>query len=118
MKRILLLSSLVLICFASVKAENSAIIQNILKDYVAQKVEKMQQLINFTDAQAIELKDLELKYLLKVQKAENCRCCNTKKKVAKLRTKRDADLQKILTREQYIKYDTVDRGTIIMNPRE
>ncbi|NLO70916.1 MAG: hypothetical protein GX102_08295 [Porphyromonadaceae bacterium] len=118
MKRILLLSTLFLICFVSVKSEKSAIIQNILKDHVAQQVEKRQNLIKFTNAQAIELKDLELKYLLNVQRAENCRCCNTKKRVAKLRAKRDEDLQKILTREQYIKYDAIDRNTIIMNPRE
>lgn len=112
MKRILLLSAAFFFCFAMGKSEKSTVVYDILSNHVIRKVEKMQELIKFTDAQATQLKDLELDYLLKVQKAENCRCCNAGKKVEKLSIKRDKNLQNILTRDQFIKYDAIERDKI------
>lgn len=118
MKRILLLSAVFFFCFAMGKSEKSTVVYDILSNHVIQKVEKMQELIKFSDAQAIQLKKLELDYLLKVQKAEIRRCGNSKKKVEKLKIQRDQDLQNILTRDQFIKYDLTERDAIKMIPRE
>ena len=92
------------------------IINNVLKKSADDKVERMQQLIGFDDAQANQLKTLEYTFLLDVRKAEKCCFCNKKKRVEKLKTKRATDLQKILTREQFIKYDAVENERIKKHP--
>ena len=116
MKRIVLISSLLLVCSLAFPAEKSSIIKDILKDHASQKVEYAQQLIKFTEAQASQLMELEYNYLLEVQKAENCRCCNTANKIKKSAEKRDIELQKILTREQYLKYEALDKNRIKKHP--
>ena len=65
----------------------------------------MQKLIGFDDAQSKRLADLEFKFLIDVQKAENCCWCNKKKRVEKLKQRRDTELQEILSRNDYIKYE-------------
>ena len=113
MKKSLLITFTVLFCNFSVFSEQkSTIINDILTEHVSQKVEQMQHLIKFSDEQSNRLKELELNFLLDVQKAENCICCNTKKKVEKLKINREQNLQKILTREQFIKYDLVEKNRI------
>lgn len=92
------------------------IINNTLKKSVDDKVEHMQQLIGFDNNQANQLKTLEYTYLLDVRKAEKCCFCNKKKRVEKLKTQRDADLQKTLTREQFIKYEAVENERIKKHP--
>lgn len=116
MKRILLFASLFMTCIMALPIEKTTVIKNILGEYVIWKVDYMQQLIKFTDSQANQLKHLELNYLLDVQKAENCKCCNSKKKVAKLTEHKDKELQEILTREQYLKYDALERDKIKKYP--
>ena len=93
-------------------AQKSGIISEVLRQSAENNVTRMQELIKFDDAQAEKLKNLELNFLLDVQKAENCCLCNKKKRIEKLQKKRDADLQQILTREQYIKYDAVENERI------
>lgn len=93
-------------------AQKSGIISEVLRQSAENKVTQMQELIKFDDAQAEKLKNLEFNFLLDVQKAENCCLCNKKKRIEKLQKKRDADLQQILTREQYIKYDAVENERI------
>lgn len=112
MKQALLLSALFIFCFSTAKSEKSTIIHDILSSYATRKVEKMQELVKFTDEQADLLKKMELNYLLNIQKAENCRCCNTKRRVEKLKQNRDKELQQILTREQFIKYDMLTNGRV------
>lgn len=112
MKRILLLSAVFFFCFATAKSEKSTVIYDILNNYVIQKVEEMQKLIKFSDAQAEQLKKLELQFLLDVRKAENRRFCNQKKRVEKLEQNRDIQLQQVLTRDQYIKYDAAINNRI------
>ncbi len=116
MKRILFLSALFLVSISSFSAEKSTIIQSILNEYVIQKVETIQEFIRFSDLQADQLKQTELNYLLEVQKAENCNCCRSLKRVDKLTNKRNLELQKILTREQYMKYDTLWKDRIKKHP--
>lgn len=93
-------------------AQKSGIISEVLRQSAENKVTQMQELIKFDDAQAEKLKNLELNFLLDVQKAENRCVCNKKKRIEKLQKKRDVDLQQILTREQYIKYDAVENERI------
>ena len=112
MKQIFLTIVLALVCNTAFSAEKSTIIKDILTEHVSQNVEKMQHLINFSDAQREQLQELELIFLLDVQKAENCTCCNSQKKVEKLKVKREQNLQKILTREQFIKYDAIENNRI------
>jgi hypothetical protein len=112
MKQIFLTIVLALVYNTAFSAEKSTIIKDILTEHVTQKVSQMQHLINFNDAQSEQLKELELNFLLDVQKAENCSCCNSQKKVEKLKAKREQNLQKILTREQFIKYDAIENSRI------
>ena len=72
----------------------------------------MQELINFDNKQAVQLKELEISFLIDVNAAENCFWCRSKKRIEKLKKQRDKDLQLILTREQYIKYNAIDNNLI------
>ena len=96
MKRIVLISSLLLVCSLAFPAEKPSIIKDILKDHASQKVEYAQQLIKFTEAQASQLMELEYNYLLEVQKAENSCWSNSVKKTEKLKEK-NQPLRKELT---------------------
>lgn len=99
---------------------NASAQQSVIKDvfemYVENKVSSMQEVVDITDEQAKQLKEVELKFLLDVNDAENCWLCKTKKRVGKLNKKRHENLQQILTREQYIKYDAIDNERIIKDP--
>lgn len=90
----------------------SAVSQEDLKTEAQAKVHKMQQLIHFDDAQAAQLMDLEFRHALKVQKAHNCYLCNPEKRIEKLQTEKSEELKRILTREQYIKYDAIENKRI------
>lgn len=116
MKRIILLATVLMMFVLAVPAQKSTIIKGVLNEYAVQKVDYMQSLIKFTDVQAGQLKELELNYLLGVQKVENCKWGNQQKKVDKLKVKKDKQLQEILTREQYLKYDAVERNVIKKYP--
>lgn len=107
MKKITLLITALVAFVAVASAQKSGIIAEVLRQSAENKVVQMQELIKFDDTQAEKLKKLEFNFLLDVQKAENCCLCNKKKRVEKLQKKRDAELQQILTHEQYIKYDRV-----------
>lgn len=116
MKRIVLLSSLLLVCSLVFPAEKSSIIKDILKDHASQKVEYAQQLIKFTEAQAAQLMELEYNFLLDVQKAENSCWCNSVKKTVKLKEKKYKALEKILSNSEYIKYKAIDNKEIKKYP--
>ena len=95
----------------NVSAQES-IVKDVFERFVEDKVERMQQLIGFDDKQADQLKELEIKFLIDVNAAENCFWCRSKKRIEKLKKQRDKDLQLILTREQYIKYNAIDNNLI------
>ncbi len=99
---ILLFTALFAFIF-NASAQNS-IVTDVFKEFVENKVESLQHLIGFDDKQADELKELELNFLHDVNAAENCFLCNTKKRIKNLNREKDKGLQRILTREQYIKY--------------
>lgn len=116
MKKITLLLTALVVFTAMVSAQKSGIITEVLRQSAEGKVVQMKELIKFDDAQAEKLKKLEFAFLLDVQKAENCCLCNKKKRIEKLQKKRDAELQQILTRDEYIKYDAVENKKIKKHP--
>ena len=113
-KKLLLLTAL--FAFILNTSAQESIIKDVFEQFVETKIERMQKLIGFDDKQAIQLKELELNFLLEVNAAENCFWCRTKKRIKKLNKQRDNDLQLILTREQYIKYNAIDNNLIQKNP--
>lgn len=115
MKRYLVLAVLLAIV-ASLSARQPSIIENVLVSSVEKKIFSMQELIGFDDAQADQLRKMELNFLLEVNKTENCFLCNKQKRIKKLKQKRDAELQKILERDQYIKYDAIENERIQKRP--
>lgn len=106
MKRNLILTVL-LATIMCASAQQPSIIENVLATSVEDKIQSIQKLIGFDDGQAKQLKEAELSFLLEVNKAEHCFLCNKAKRIEKLKRERDAALQQILTREQYIKYDAI-----------
>ncbi|MFA5649790.1 MAG: hypothetical protein WC914_01425 [Proteiniphilum sp.] len=104
MKKSLVLA-LLLLTMTGISAQQSSIIENVLINSVDEKVNTLQKLIGFDDEQAQQLRETELNFLQEVNKAEHCFLCNKQKRIEKLKQKRDANLQKILERDQYIKYE-------------
>ena len=116
MKKFLYSTLLLLSVSLNVSAQKSTVIQDILKNTAVEKVASMQQSIRFTDEQAKQLVEIEYRFLSDVQKAENCCLCNSAKRVEKLRHKKEKAVQKVLTREQFIKYDAVEKQKIKKYP--
>ena len=117
MKKRRLLVAALLLCGVAVLGQNpGSIIEEVLKESADEKVTRLRELIGFDDGKARQLKELEFIFLLDVQKAENCCLCNRKKRIERLRKKRDAELQKILSREEYIRYDAVENERIRKYP--
>ena len=95
--------------------QEEGIINSVLKKSAEDKVAKMQELIGFDESKAKQL--LEFKFLLDVQKAENCCLCNKKKRIEKLQAQRELDLQEMLPRDQYIKYHSTENNLLNENNR-
>lgn len=76
----------------------------------------MQEIIGFSDEQAELLKEVEFNFLIDVNKAEHCFLCKKQKRIEKLKKERDALLQKILERHQYIKYDAIENERVEKGP--
>ncbi|HTN68997.1 MAG TPA: hypothetical protein VLZ33_06000 [Dysgonamonadaceae bacterium] len=92
-----------------------SIIKDVFEKFVEDKISSMQKVIDITDEQAEQLKEVELKFLLGVNSAENW-WCNTKKKVKKLKSKKEEQLKEILRLDQYIKYDALENKKIKKHP--
>ncbi len=113
MKRILLTFTIFSLFTIVLLAQSSSqILQDALREGVEAKVSSMQEQIKFTHEQAEQIKQIEMEFLTGVQKAEKCFLCNKKKKVAKLEWQRDEKLQKILSRNDYLKYDLIQSKRI------
>lgn len=113
-KKILLFIPLLALVF-NASAQDS-IIKNVFEKFVEDKVSSMQKVIDITDEQAKQLKEVELNYLQDVNSAENCFWCNKKKRVEKLKTKKEEQLKEILRLDQYIKYDALENKKIKKRP--
>lgn len=97
-------------------AQQPSLIENVFVSSVEEKISSMQELIGFDDGQAQQLRKMELNFLLEVNKAENCFLCNKQKRIKKLKQKRDTELQKILQRDQYMKYEAIENNRIKKHP--
>jgi predicted transcriptional regulator len=115
MKKKLLLLTVLLAYILHASAQQS-IVKDALEQFVAEKVESMQALIGLDDKQAYKLKELELNFLLDVNDAENCFWCRTKKRVEKLKVKKQEKLKEILSHDQFIKYDALENNKIKKHP--
>ncbi|MFV0471445.1 MAG: hypothetical protein ACK5L7_05370 [Paludibacteraceae bacterium] len=116
MKKFIFLST-ILICFGLfAKAQKSTIIQETLQKSAIEKVVFMQNLINFNDEQAKKIAEIEYLYLLDVQKAENCCFCNTSKKIEKLKQEKSGAVEKILSRDEFVKYNLIEAKKIKKYP--
>ncbi len=114
-KNVLILMAFMLFAGVVSAQKNASIVDEVFGKSAEDKVTAMQQLIGFDDEKARKLTALEFRFLQDVNKAENCCLCNRKKKVEKLREKRKAELQRILSRDEYIKYDAVENERIRSN---
>lgn len=112
MKKIIITLGILFAAVAISTAQEKGIIADVLRNSIEHKVESMQKLIGFDDEIALELKELELKYLLDVQKAETCFLCNTSRRIKKLQSAREDKLQEILPRNQYIKYHSIENNLL------
>lgn len=115
MKRFLVFTALLGI-ITYVSAQQLSIIEKVFVNSVEEKITSMQELIGFDNGQAQQLKQIELSYLLDVNKAEHCFLCNKHKRIDKLKQKRDTELQKILERDKYIKYEAIEKDRIVKQP--
>ena len=115
MKKKILLFTMLFAFILNVSAQES-IISDVFEKFVEDKISSMQEVIDINDEQARQLKEVELNFLLDVNSAENCWWCKSKKKISKLKKNRSDNLQQVLTREQYIKYDVVENDRIINDP--
>lgn len=116
MKKVLLFFSMIFAIIAPLFSQNT-ITEKVFWNSVDTKIVKMQQYVGFNDEQSMQLKKLEYEYLVAVQKAENCFLCNKKKRIEKLQSYRDTSLQKILSREQYVKYEAIENDLLNKNNR-
>ncbi len=113
-KRILFFT--VLFAFILNASAQQSIIKDVFEKFVEDKITSMQEVIDITDEQAKQLKEVELNFLLDVNSADNCWLCNTNKRIEKLKAKKIEQLKHILTLDQYIKYDAIENNTIKMHP--
>lgn len=112
MKKIIITLGILFAAVAISTAQEKGIIADVLRNSIEHKVESMQKLIGFDDEIELELKELELKYLFDVQKAETCFLCNTSRRIKKLQSAREERLQEILPRDQYVKYYSIENDLI------
>ncbi|HBB01410.1 MAG: hypothetical protein A2W86_05545 [Bacteroidetes bacterium GWD2_45_23] len=115
MKRNTLLITMIL-AFITPSFSQTSITEKVFQESVENKVEEMQQLIGFDDQTAQLISEIELNFLLEVNKAERCHWCRKQKRIENLKTTRDEHLQKILPRDQYIKYDAIENERIKKQP--
>ena len=113
--------SLLLIVFSGVitmlSAQQPSIIERVLENSAKDKVSTMQELIGFDDQKAEHLMLIETEFLLNVNKVEHCFLCNKRKRIEKLKNKRDEALQAVLLRDEYLKYQSVDNELLNKNYR-
>lgn len=115
MKKKILLFTALFAFIVNAPAQES-IIKDVFEKFVEDKITSMQEVIDITDDQAEQLKEVELRYLLDVNSAENCWLRSTKKRVRKLDEKKQEKLKEILSLDQFIKYDALVNKKIKKHP--
>ena len=115
MKRKILLFTALFVFILNASAQES-IIEDVFVQFVEEKISSVQKIIPITMEQAVALKKVELDYLLDVNAAENCFLCRTKKRIKKLKSKKEEQLKEILSLDEYIKYDAFVNRKIKKHP--
>lgn len=115
MKRNILLITALFALIINASAQDS-IIKGVFEEFVENKISSVQKAVPITEEQAIALKRVELDYLLGVNDAENCFLCRTKRRIRKLKSKKEDQLKEILSRDEYIKYDAFMNKKIKKHP--
>ena len=115
MKKKILLFTALFAFIVNAPAQES-IIKDVFEKFVEDKITSMQEVIDITDEQAEQLKEVELRYLLDVNSAENCWLRSTKKRVRKFDEKKQDKLKEILSLDQFIKYDALVNKKIKKHP--
>ena len=113
-KKFLLFTALFAIILNS--SAQQSVVNDVFEKFVENKVSSMQKVIDITNEQAVKLKSVELDFLINVNSAENCFWCNSKKRIEKLKTKKEEQLKEILSLDQYIKYDALENNKIKKHP--
>ncbi len=116
MKKTITLITLLLIFSVALFAGKSTIIRDLLREQASLKVENIQSIVRFDNTKEKQLVDIEYNYLLDVLKAEHGCSWNSLRKVEKLKLKKEKQLQKVLTRAEFIKYDAIEKQKIQMHP--
>ncbi len=116
MKKAIIVFGFLFAFIIGITAQNRSVVQSVFVEYVEAKVDKYQEIIKFNDNQAEQIKQLELDYLIQVEKAENCWYCFTKKRVEKEKLKKYKGIEKILSRSEYIQYKALDNQEIQLMP--
>lgn len=108
----MLMFMLLMAMASNIRAEGE--IERALKQSVEYKVEKYKGIIGFSDEKAEYVKEIELKYLMGIYNVEKRAVFNKSKKIKQIKAQRDYSLQKILERDEYIKYNSLD-NELFMN---
>ncbi len=116
MKKIIWIIPIALLVLMACKSNSVTVTNEDLIMKANEKVTEMQKLIGFNDYQADKLINLEYTHLVKMQKADNCYFCNKNLKMEKLKKQREIDLQKYLSRDEYIKYHAIENDLIKKTP--
>ena len=115
MKRNILLIIAFFALIINVPAQDS-IIKGVFEEFVEDKISSVQKAIPITKEQAIALKKVELDYLLGVNDAEHCFLCRKKRRIQKLKSRKEEQLKEILSKDEYIKYDAFMNKKIKRHP--
>lgn len=115
MKRNILLVTALFAIILNVSAQES-IINDVFEQFVEDKISSVQKVIPITEEQVVALKKVELDYLLDVNAAENCFLCRKKRRIKKLKSKKEEQLKEILSLDEYIKYDAFVNKKIKKHP--
>ena len=116
MKRIILVTALIF-GFTAISISQTSITEKVFRENATIKIDRMQDIIGFDELKSRQLKELELVFLLDVQKAETCFLCSTKRRVEKLIATREERLKEILDHEEYLKFHSVENDLINENNR-
>ena len=115
MKRKILLFTALFVFILNASAQES-IIEDVFVQFVEEKISSVQKIIPITMEQAVALKKVELDYLLDVNDAENCFLCRKKRRIKKLKLKKEKQLKEVLSLDEYIKYDAFVNKKIKKHP--
>lgn len=115
MKKIFLLFTVLFGIIINASTQES-IVKDVFEKFVEDKISSIQKVIPITEEQAMQIKDIELNFLLDVNSAENCWWCNTKKRIKRLEDKKEKQLKEVLSLDQYIKYDALENDKINRHP--